>query len=469
MSDFLKSSSLDKLTRAELIALILKMDRRIDVLEAALAALREPQPPATTSQNSSLPPARAPKAQRTPPRRRRRRGAKPGHAKMERALVEKPDRVIPVQPTVCDHCAADLRDVEPEQIIRRQVAELPEIRALVLETHQHEVLCPQCGRLQRGALPEGLEAERHFGPRLEALVTYFKQEQHFSYERLERALQDVFGIDLSQGGATGVLRRAGAAAQPPAEAIGAQVCQSAVIGSDETSARVDGDNWWQWTFRSATGIYHVIRHSRGAEVIREFLQERESLVDVWVCDCLPAQLKAPARQFQICLAHQVRDLQGVIDRRPRLRWAREMQDLFRAAMHLANRRGSLTVRGFRRRVAQIEQRLDRLLARPVTRTAIKGDKAAKLLERYRIHREHLFVFLHRPDVPFDNNGCERALRPSVIHRKVIGGFRSAWGAQAYAALATVIDTAKLQGRNVFTTLVELIGKPILPYFTSETA
>ncbi|MCK4298756.1 MAG: transposase, partial [Planctomycetes bacterium] len=31
-------------------------------------------------------------------------------------------------------------------------------------------------------------------------------------------------------------------------------------------------------------------------------------------------------------------------------------------------------------------------------------------------------------MPAANNGSERALRKSVVHRKVSGGFRSAWGA-----------------------------------------
>ncbi len=34
----------------------------------------------------------------------------------------------------------------------------------------------------------------------------------------------------------------------------------------------------------------------------------------------------------------------------------------------------------------------------------------------------------RRDVPTTNNACERALRPSVIFRKVTGGFRAEWGA-----------------------------------------
>jgi transposase len=66
-------------------------------------------------------------------------------------------------------------------------------------------------------------------------------------------------------------------------------------------------------------------------------------------------------------------------------------------------------------------------------------------------------------VPADNNACERALRPSVIHRKVMGSFRSDWGAQTYAALATVLNTAKPNGENAFQKLVQLMGPPVLPF------
>jgi transposase len=90
-----------------------------------------------------------------------------------------------------------------------------------------------------------------------------------------------------------------------------------------------------------------------------------------------------------------------------------------------------------------------------------------LQKRYRRHREPLFVFLHCPEVPPDNNACERALRPSVIHRKVTNGFRSDWGAHAYAALATVIETAKLHNCKVFDTLVSLMGPPVLPFLAPQ--
>ncbi|HEY5729825.1 MAG TPA: transposase, partial [Anaerolineales bacterium] len=89
-----------------------------------------------------------------------------------------------------------------------------------------------------------------------------------------------------------------------------------------------------------------------------------------------------------------------------------------------------------------------------------------LLERYRTRRTSLFLFLQRTDVPAHNNACERALRPSVVHRKVMGSFRSEWGAHAYAALTTVLNTAKRNGENAFHTLIASLGTPVLPFLQS---
>ncbi len=470
-----KVDALQELSREELIALNQRLIEEIQRLAAEVSALREElersKRPPPTSRNSSQPPSQDWKGEHGKRRRRKKRGAQPGHAKAERALVEQPDQVIEAWVESCAHCpcrvatgrgGTGLLDQAPERVLRRQLTELPEIKPVVIETRQYEVVCPTCQRLQRGPLPAGLEAGRYFGPHLEALVTYLHHEHHLGFARLCTAkprldwvLRDVFGTRLSEGGAVAMLKRAGAAAQPEAAAIGARVRQSAVIASDETSARLHGRNYWEWVFLGDDGEYHLIQPSRGQDVITAFMGTYRA--EVWVSDCWAPQLKAPAAEHQLCLPHQVRALQGLRDKRPRLAWARELQALFRAAMSLGKRRATLTPRGYRRQVTLLERRLDRLLARRVTGVG------ANLLRRYRTHRAHLLLFLHRTDVPADNNACERALRPSVIHRKVMGSFRSDWGAQAYAALATVLNTAKRADENIFHKLVCLMGPPVLHY------
>ena len=62
-------------------------------------------------------------------------------------------------------------------------------------------------------------------------------------------------------------------------------------------------------------------------------------------------------------------------------------------------------------------------------------------------RDKLLVFPTRRDVAATNNECERALRPSVIFRRVTNGFRSEWGAKVYADLCSVVATGRLVGRT----------------------
>jgi transposase len=124
---------------------------------------------------------------------------------------------------------------------------------------------------------------------------------------------------------------------------------------------------------------------------------------------------------------------------------------------LGKRRWQLTKEGFERQVVILEKCLKLLLQR-----TFRG-LGENLLKRYRKYQDTLFVFLYRFDVPAHNNACERALRPSVIHRKVMGSFRSDWGAQGYAALATVLNTAKRHGQSTFQKLVALMGQPVLPF------
>jgi transposase len=450
---------LDELSRADLLALVKELIAAVQRLEAenrqlqAKATKRPPSPP--TSRNSSQPPSRDTKSNLPAARKRKKLGPPFGHQRNTRPWVDQPDQIIEAAVEWCQHCQADLRTVEPRAVVRHQLTELPRVTPVVIETRQHEVVCPDCQRVTRGELPEGLEAGRSFGPRLAATVVYLKHEQHLSYERVTQLCHDLFGVVVSEGGASVILQRAGEAAQPVAATIGVQVARSAIIGSDETGARVAGRTWWQWVFRSAVGVYFLIRASRGAQVIAEVMGEQWA--ECWVSDCLSAQLKAPAQRRPLCLAHQLRDLQRLLDHQPRLQWAVALQALFREAIHLGKRRAELSAQGYARRVREVERRLEGLL-----RQRVRSPEARRLRARYRLHREHLVVFLHCPGVPPDNNACERVLRPSVIHRKVTNGFRSEWGAHAYAALATIIETAKLQGHSVFDALLDLMGPQVLP-------
>ena len=74
-------------------------------------------------------------------------------------------------------------------------------------------------------------------------------------------------------------------------------------------------------------------------------------------------------------------------------------------------------------------------------------------------RVRLLVFLKRRDVEPTNNESERALRPSVIFRKVTNGFRSEWGARTYAALCSIVETGRRNGRSALTAIRDALATP----------
>ena len=127
------------------------------------------------------------------------------------------------------------------------------------------------------------------------------------------------------------------------------------------------------------------------------------------------------------------------------------------AIHRAHQRDRGELRGaaYTAAVQKIEADCDALLATPV-----EGAEASRLWVRFRDHRAHLFVFLYDPAVPPTNNTSEQALRNSVVHRKVTGGFRSDWGADAHAIVTTVLDTARKRGQAALATLHAALGDPV---------
>ena len=71
-------------------------------------------------------------------------------------------------------------------------------------------------------------------------------------------------------------------------------------------------------------------------------------------------------------------------------------------------------------------------------------------------RDKLFTFLAIKGVEPTNNHAERLLRFLVIMRKICFGTRSAAGSESHGVLPSLLQTAKLQGKNAIEFLVKLL-------------
>jgi transposase len=177
---------------------------------------------------------------------------------------------------------------------------------------------------------------------------------------------------------------------------------------------------------------------------------------VWVADRYGGQLGHGGVR-QMCLAHLLRDTKYAIEAGD-TGFAPRFRLLLLRAVAIGKRRDKLKETTLAQYRADLERRLNRLLsgAEPTQ------PSARRLFRAMRRDRDDLFRFVTRRDVPYTNNACERALRPSVIFRKVTNCFRAEWGAKVYAAAASVIATGRLHGLTALEALqAALAGKPVM--------
>lgn len=425
-----------------------ELTARMAELAARLAALELPP---KTPGNSSIPPAQARKPNRTE-RRGKKRGPKRGHAGTSRSRAV-PDATLSCRPTRCGGCGLLLPPDGQRLIGRSQVEELPVVRTVVLEVLRYQATCANCGTRTAAEPPAWFAPHATFGPRVEALLAYLHETHHVSYERLVELCRDVLGLHLSAGAIANALERVATRAGPAVERIRAEVLASAVINSDETGARVDGDNRYHWVFQTSTASYQAVAATKGAAVIAEFLGDRRPAV--WGSDGAPAQLGAAAEQHQLCLAHQLRDLTYATeaDPAPGKIWARQLRHVFGRALRLHRERGAVLAAQFAQRRTRVIKAAERLVFGP----PLGNGEAWQLQKRYRKHWATLFVFLEHEGVEPTNNSSERDLRPAVLHRKMTGGYRSEAGAVRGGIFATVLTTARKTGQNRFATLCAITG------------
>jgi transposase len=443
----MENEAITQLSNEEKTVLILKLLAENAELKARVAELEASQnKPRKTAKNSSKPASKEPKANQEE-KQQKKRGPKVGHKGTSRKRSV-PDVTREWRVETCADCGAEMNEVEQREIGRSQMIEIPVIiLPVVMEMVLYEGRCPCCGKVQRASYPEGWDPKRSFGPNVEALVTYLRQVHHLSYARLESIMKAIFQLSLSQGAIDNLLRRVGKELEPAAERLKRLIRGSPVVGSDETGARVQGKNWWEWVFQTPLASYHVIRPSRGSQVIDEIMEDH--CVDVWVADLSSAQRRGArlhAAQFAMCHAHQLRDLQYAIDAGDTF-FAHAFIQLLIAAKTWSEHRERFTPEEWTRLVARIHQTCDELLTLPV-----KTPESQNLQRRYRELRDAIFVFLDNPDVPFDNNASERALRNSVIHRKVTGGFRSDHGPITFGIVTSIAQTARKNNLDILDTL-----------------
>ncbi len=434
---------------------------------------------ATDSHNSSKPPssdgpARLPRSLRG--KSGKKAGGQPGHRGAHLRLVDAPDQVVVQRPLVCPQCAASLEEEEADGVERRQVVEMPPVRAVVTEYRGLRVRCPRCRTAVTGAFPAAVAAPVQYGPRLRALAVYLTHQQLLPYGRARAVLRDLLGCAVSQGLVAAAAAEAAERLAPIEERIADALRAGALLHNDETGLAVQGKRWWLHTASTARLTHYGVHPQRGTAatdalgILPGF--RGTSVHDGW----------APYRQYACrhapCNAHHLRELAWVEEQDGQA-WAGEMAALLRRikqTVDAARERGQATVPIRTRR--RFRQRYARLLAEglaanppppdagPPRRGRRKQSKAKNLLDRLQ-RRDEVLAFMEDVAIPFDNNQAEQDVRMVKVQQKVSGPFRSEQGAHAFARIRGYLSTLRKQGLPALAALESIFhGHPLVPCLTS---
>jgi transposase len=446
---------LNCLSHDEKDALIRALWAQMRTLAARVAELEAKvgEPPKTPG-NSSVPPSQGKKPNRADkPQREGPREGSLGRKGGGRMLAENPDETLIARPVCCAHCQAALGEDDQTLAARFDKIDLPQVKPVVTRVEQYAGHCQGCGGTTLAPLPEGLEPGTPFSLNIVALAIYLRFTHAISYRRLGRLMAELFGLAISEGALDAAFRRATPRMDAEVGAILARLRRARVVCSDETSVRVAGKTCWDWVFHNGEVVIHVIRNSRGAGVVGEVMDGHRPAL--WVSDLYSAQ-QGHAADWQICLAHQLRDCQFAIEAGDAI-FAPRMKALLLRTFVLARRRHQLAASTRR----QYRQRLERDLDAVMTLLPKQRD-GLRLRKRYGKVRGHLFTFLDHPEIGADNNGSERELRPTATYRKVTGGFRSDWGKDLFAAFRSVVGTAARRGIHAYQAVrMTLSGQSVL--------
>jgi len=474
--EHLDREQLGELDKERLIAIIVELREMVAKQAAQIQELRDQL--AKNSQNSGKPPSsdglKKPRTRSTRQKGKRRSGGQPGHQGHTLEMVVEPEHIVRHTVEVCPHCTTDLHDIEPVQVEKRQVFDLPAVKIEVTEHQVESKRCPNCGHEVKGRFPDDVSQPVQYGPRIKAQAVYLNNYQLIPLARLCELFEDFYGQAPSEAFILQANSHFVDQTRQTLESIKEALKVVDVLHCDESGMRVEGRLNWLHVASTDWLTYYIVHPKRGQEAMRDMgilpgFQGR-AMHDHW-----HSYLQFENCQHAFCNAHHLRELQFIVDQYEQS-WA---QDMIRLLLDIKAEVDAAPPDWMAlppERIAHFEGRYDALLRQgfeanpppdpplPKKRGRKKQSPPKNLLDRLHQHKAETLVFMHDFRVPFDNNLAERDVRMIKVKQKISGAFRTRSGANTFCAIRSYISTARKQGGNVIQTIHNAFsGRPFMPF------
>ena len=405
--------------------------------------------PEKNSSNSSVPPSQESIAARELRRTKSLRkpsgkpsGGQPGHKGSTLQSVSTPDRIVKHEPAYCKCCGRPLDGIESRKIRKTQIVDIK----FVVETTEeqyYEKVC-QCGCVNNCDAPN---CRIKYGDNIRALVSYLNVVQCIPFKRIAELISDLCGQRISEGTVQNILKGNSAKSDKTYDEIRKRIECAPVVGADETGAAVGKQLHWNWIFQTDALTYVYQLKSRGQEAVDSKFPNGLPHSTL-VTDRKQTYFKMNVKDHQVCLAHLLRNAEYLNELDAKQDWSRRFIHLLAHAIGL-RRNETIT----QRKIKVLKTKMKNLLGESLSHLDDEFERFKKGILKV---KDYLFTFLSNPLVPYDNNASERGVRKIKVKQKVSGCFRTDSGADDFAKLHSIVETAMKNGNSKFNAILAVV-------------
>lgn len=419
---------LRKLSKNELIKLFLserearlELEKRLEKVEHLLNAFDNPHTPSSKKLKKSQSPKKEGRFPGKPP------GSAGGGIKMPPA-----DKTEEHSLESCPDCHSDLG--EPiHKTIQKQV-DLPEKLAVCTEhiiAHYH---CTTCNKDIAAA-----EIGGRYGPRIKSLAARLK-EQGLSCQETALIIKEMGFLSFCPATVVMIMVFFSTLLQPIRDRLEREILESPYINADETGLRKDGQSGYVWgLFTKGIALLNA-EMSRGKIIANNLLSK---FLGITISDGYLGYDDVALRQR--CWSHLIREFEELTKKHKEAEvFLERIRDLYKQLVVYTDDIPSEEVKEYLRfQLSDIVTCLE----------AVKwGRKLSNLIKN---GGDDWFTAWDYPGIPFQNNLAERGLRRIVMHRKRMGCYRNEVGVNWINVCLSVMQTWRLQEKNVLANLVYL--------------